>query len=147
MLPPGRRRGWYDQGMGYDCERGIRIPGGPRASSDARAALTDELASRVDDDRLRDLHLVVSEIVNNSVLHGRVGEDGWIEIDCSVGDGHLRVEVRDTGVQGTPAQREPDYGDGGGFGLFIVDALCARWGVEHDPRLRVWFELGLDAQT
>ncbi len=133
--------------MSGGCESGIRIPGGPRASREARAALTDELASRVDDDRLRDLHLVVSEIVNNSVLHGRVGEDGWIEIDCWVSDGSLRVEVRDTGVQGEPAPRDPDYSDGGGFGLFIVDALCTRWGVEHDPRLRVWFELGLAPRT
>ena len=129
------------------CGSGIRIPGGPRASRDARAALTDQLAGRLDDDRLRDLHLVVSEIVNNSVLHGRVGEDGWIEIDCSCSADQLRIEVRDTGLQGSPEQREPDYDHGGGFGLFLVDALCTRWGVEHDPGLRVWFELGLDART
>lgn len=133
--------------MSCACGDEIRIPGGPRASGAARAALTDELASRLDDDRLRDLHLVVSEIVNNSVLHGRVGEDGWIEIECSFSDDNLRVEVRDTGVQGAPAPREPDYDQGGGFGLFIVDALCTRWGVEHDPRLRVWFELGLDGDA
>jgi anti-sigma regulatory factor (Ser/Thr protein kinase) len=133
--------------MSRGCENGIRVSGGPRASRDARAALTDELAGRLGDDQLRDLHLIVSEIVNNSVLHGRVGEDGWIEIDCSLTTEHLRVEVRDTGLQGIPEPRDPDYEQGGGFGLFIVDALCTRWGVEHDPGLRVWFELGLDART
>jgi anti-sigma regulatory factor (Ser/Thr protein kinase) len=132
--------------MTCKCGGGIRIPGGPSASRAARAALTDELSGRLGDDRLRDLHLVVSEIVNNSVLHGRVGEDGWIEIDHSFGGDCLRVEVRDTGLQGEPAPRDPDYDHGGGFGLFIVDALCTRWGVEHDPGLRVWFELGLDGQ-
>jgi anti-sigma regulatory factor (Ser/Thr protein kinase) len=133
--------------MSCASKGGIRIQGGPRASRSARAALTDELAGRLDDERLRDLHLVVSEIVNNSVLHGRVGEDGWIEIDHSFSAGSLRVEVRDTGLQGEPAPRDPDYDSGGGFGLFIVDALCTRWGVEHNPGLRVWFELGLDART
>lgn len=129
------------------CESAIRVPGGPRASSDARAALTDRFAARLDDGRLRDLHLIVSEVVNNSVLHGHVAEDGWIEIDTQFGDDHLRVEVRDTGIQGAPEPREPNYRDGGGFGLFIVDALSASWGVEHEPGLSVWFELPLEART
>jgi anti-sigma regulatory factor (Ser/Thr protein kinase) len=129
------------------CESDIRVPGGPRAARDARAALTDRLATRLDDDTLRDLHVIVSEIVNNSVLHGQVGEDGWVEIDTSFNDNCLRVEVRDTGIQGKPVQRDPDYGQGGGFGLFLVDALSTSWGVEHGPSLRVWFELGLDGTT
>jgi anti-sigma regulatory factor (Ser/Thr protein kinase) len=133
--------------MSSACGSGIRVPGGPRASRDARAALTDQLAGRLDDGRLRDLHLVISEIVNNSVLHGQVGEDGWIEIDYSFPESQLRVEVRDTGTQGNPEPRDPDYDAGGGFGLFLVDALCERWGVEHDPALCVWFELGLDGRA
>ena len=129
------------------CESEIRVSGGPRAAGEVRAALTDRLASRLDDHRLRDLHLIVSEIVNNSVLHGEVGEDGWIEIETSFGGDCLRVEVRDTGLNGEPAPRAPDYEQGGGFGLFIVDALSASWGVEHEPVLTVWFELGLEART
>jgi anti-sigma regulatory factor (Ser/Thr protein kinase) len=132
--------------MSSASDDGIRVRGGPRASRDARAALSDGLASQLGDDRLRDLHLVVSEVVNNSVLHGQVGEDGWIEIDCRMDDGRLRVAVRDSGVQGEPQPREPDYDHGSGFGLFIVDALCTRWGVEHDPRLTVWFELAVDTR-
>jgi anti-sigma regulatory factor (Ser/Thr protein kinase) len=129
--------------MSCSCESAIRVAGGPLASREARAALTEEMAGRIGDDQLRDLHLIVSEVVNNSVLHGRVGEDGWIEIESAFSDGSIRVEVRDSGVQGDPQPREPDYRSGGGFGLFIVDALCERWGVEHDPQLRVWFELSL----
>jgi len=132
--------------MSCACESEIRIQGGPRASREARAALTERLETRLDEEQLRDLHLVVSEIVNNSVLHGKVDEDGWIEIDTAFGDGCLRVEVRDTGVQGLPAQREPDYEQGGGFGLFLVQALSRNWGVEQEPQLKVWFELGLDGE-
>ena len=133
--------------MSCACESDIRVPGGPRAAGEVRAALTDRLARRLDDRQLRDLHLIVSEIVNNSVLHGEVGEDGWIEVEAQFDDDCLRVEVRDTGLQGDPAPRSPNYEEGGGFGLFIVDALSASWGVEHEPALRVWFELGLDAGT
>jgi anti-sigma regulatory factor (Ser/Thr protein kinase) len=131
--------------MSGGCESGIRVPGGPRAAGEARAALTGQLGDRLGGERIRDLHLVVSEIVNNSVLHGHVGDDGWIEIDYSISDSVLRVEIRDTGVQGNPEAREPDFENGGGFGLFIVDAVCDCWGVEHEPVLSVWFELGLDA--
>ena len=90
------------------------------------------------------MHLIVSEIVNNSVMHGRVGEDGWVEIECSVSGGVVRVEVQDTGVQGEPRRREPDFENGGGFGLYLVDALSSAWGVEHSPKLTVWFELSAD---
>jgi anti-sigma regulatory factor (Ser/Thr protein kinase) len=128
-------------------ESDIRVPGGPRAAGEVRAALTERLERRLDERQLRDLHLIVSEIVNNSVLHGEVGEDGWIEVDAQFDDACLRVEVWDTGLQGEPAPRAPDYEEGGGFGLFIVDALSASWGVEHEPTLRVWFELELNAST
>jgi anti-sigma regulatory factor (Ser/Thr protein kinase) len=130
--------------MSCSCESGFRIRGGPQAARDARSALTSELAERITEARLRDLHLVVSEIVNNSVMHGEVGEDGWIAIDLAFRAELLRVTVRDSSLQGTPVQRPPDYEDGGGFGLFLVDAVCSNWGVEREPVLTVWFELALD---
>src|SRR4051812_6751894 len=111
--------------MSCACESEIRVAGGPRGGGEVRAALTERLASRLGHEQLRDLHLIVSEIVNNSVLHGAVDEDGWIEIDPQFRDGFLRVEIGDTGIQGEPAPRAPDYERGGGFGLFIVEALSA----------------------
>lgn len=128
-------------------EGSFRVQGGPQAARDARVALTSELADRIAEERLRDVHLIVSEIVNNSVMHGQVGEDGWIAVEIALRDARLRVAVRDSGLQGTPVQRPPDYVYGGGFGLFIVDALCAKWGVEHEPTLSVWFELALDGAS
>jgi anti-sigma regulatory factor (Ser/Thr protein kinase) len=130
--------------MSCACESGFRIQGGPRAAGDARSGLTAELADRLSDECLRDVHLIVSEIVNNSVMHGRVDEDGWIAIDMSVAKSWLRVAVRDSALEGEPKAREPDYEDGGGFGLFLVEALSTSWGVEHEPVLTVWFELALD---
>jgi anti-sigma regulatory factor (Ser/Thr protein kinase) len=108
---------------------------------EARAAVAAEIGDRVGEDELRDVHLLLSEVVNNSVIHGKVDEDGWIGIGVSLGDSCVRVEVRDSGEQGDPVPRDPDYDDGGGFGLFLVDAMASRWGIEREPGLTVWFEL------
>jgi anti-sigma regulatory factor (Ser/Thr protein kinase) len=133
--------------MSSASESGIKVRGGTQAARDARGAVTSQLGGRLVEGRVRDLNLVISEIVNNSVLHGGVDEDGWIEIDYSISDTGIRVEIKDTGLQGNPEPREPDPESGGGFGLFIVDALSRRWGVEHDPVLCVWFEFELDGTT
>ena len=120
------------------------MDGGPRASAAARAALTVELDGRVTGDQMRDLHLLTSEVVNNSVVHGGAEEDGWIELTIAADDECVRVAVRDSGVSGTPEQRQPDLEHGGGFGLFLVETMAARWGVDAGEDLIVWFELDLN---
>jgi anti-sigma regulatory factor (Ser/Thr protein kinase) len=131
--------------MPCGADDAIRIPGGRGAGIEARAALTGELAERVAEEALRDLHLLCSEVVNNSVLHGGVGEDGWIELVIAVRSGCVRVDVRDSGLNGTPTPREPDYDEGGGFGLFLVETMASRWGADRASEgLTVWFELDLD---
>jgi anti-sigma regulatory factor (Ser/Thr protein kinase) len=124
-------------------ENAIRVHGGPRAALEARAALTAELDGRPGQEALRDLHLLLSEVVNNSVVHGGVDESGWIEVAVACDPDRIRIEVRDSGRQGDPVAREPDYEHGGGFGLFLVEAMASRWGSERDPGLTVWFELDL----
>jgi hypothetical protein len=53
--------------------------------------------------------------------------------------------VRDSSIpRGVPRQKTPDYQDGGGFGLFLLDQVAESWGVELDPGICVWFELALD---
>jgi anti-sigma regulatory factor (Ser/Thr protein kinase) len=131
--------------MTCGADNAIWIGGGRGAGSEARAALTAEFGDRVDQDLLRDLHLITSEVVNNSVLHGGVDEDGRIELMLSHVPARVRVEVRDSGLQGMPTAREPDFDDGGGFGLFLVEAMASRWGANHAASgLTVWFELDLN---
>jgi anti-sigma regulatory factor (Ser/Thr protein kinase) len=124
-------------------DSGIRVSGGRSAALEARAALAVEVGDRVGEGELRDLNLLLSEVVNNSVIHGKVDEHGWIQIAVAVDGDCVRIEVRDSGEQGNPTPREPDYDDGGGFGLFLVDAMASRWGVEREEELTVWFELDL----
>jgi anti-sigma regulatory factor (Ser/Thr protein kinase) len=122
----------------------IRVAGGPRAPSLMRSRLDSELAGGLPDQQLADLHLLTSEVVTNSVRHGRVGSDGWVSSNVSVTGDRVRVEVRDSArIRGLPHVREPDYENGGGFGLFLLDEVAARWGVEQDPGLCVWFEVAL----
>ena len=103
--------------------------------------MTVELGDELDDDRLRDLQLLLSEVVNNSVVHGGVDEEGWIEISLGMDDDCVRCQVRDSSLQGDPLPRDPDFDSGGGFGLFLVEAMASRWGADRDPNLTVWFEL------
>jgi anti-sigma regulatory factor (Ser/Thr protein kinase) len=121
----------------------VVIAGGERAAGHARRTLTERLGEHLPVEVLSDLQLLVTEIVANSVRHGGVGEDGEIDLRVSIGDGTVRVEMRDTGIQADPRVRTPDMSGGGGFGMVLVSRMSQRWGVDHEPNVVMWFELAL----
>ena len=41
----------------------------------------------------------------------------------------------------------PDRERGGGFGLFLVEALAQRWGSKHEGTTCVWAELAIAPAT
>lgn len=89
--------------------------------------------------RREDATLLVSELVNNALMHG-IGAI-WLRIDVE-SDG-VRVEVSDQGnVAVAPS---PTPGAHGGWGLRIVDELADDWGV-LDGSTRVWFRLTQPSQ-
>jgi anti-sigma regulatory factor (Ser/Thr protein kinase) len=53
----------------------------------------------------------------------------------------VRVEVVDPGNGFSHVLREPDPMQTGGRGLYLVEVLADRWGIESEPSTRVWFEL------
>jgi anti-sigma regulatory factor (Ser/Thr protein kinase) len=119
----------------------VQLDPDSHAPMDARTVLErieGELSRQVYDD----LRLVVSELVTNAVLHGpgtaRVG------VTLEVRDGLVRGEVTDEG-RGTVEIREA-AGEGGGFGLQLLDRISERWGV-HPGSTHVWFELREDPPT
>ncbi|AJF66672.1 ATP-binding protein [Streptomyces vietnamensis] len=71
--------------------------------------------------------LVVAELANNAVRHGRVpGRD--FEVRMERGDDHVRIELSDARGERLPVPaREPDEG---GYGLLLVAALATAWGVK-----------------
>jgi anti-sigma regulatory factor (Ser/Thr protein kinase) len=110
----------------------------PDASAPARArvslrALSLGLSPHV----LRDVQLVVSELVANAVEHGP-RESVRVEVELA-GRDHVRGEVVDQGAAGAPAIRGAD-GDPENLGLTVVDELTTGWGVRSGST-HVWFEL------
>ena len=86
--------------------------------------------------------LLVSELINNAVLHGGAAANDKVTLRISVAPERVRVEVSDAGVgfrRLYPQQPSPD--GIGGYGLVLVDMLASRWDVDTDAGTCVWFEL------
>jgi serine/threonine-protein kinase RsbW len=124
----------------------VTLAGGPDAPGDARAAVSAWMAGHVSEAMLADAQLLVVELVGNSLRHAEVRADALIRVCAQIRAGVVRLEVEDRGRTGAIARRAPDLqGDGGGFGLNVVERLSARWGVNRGAGTRVWAELALPA--
>jgi anti-sigma regulatory factor (Ser/Thr protein kinase) len=105
------------------------------ASKQARAVVSEALGDALDRDRISDLALVVGELVNNAVRHGR--EPMGLRV---IRRGHgVRVELHDGSTE-LPRFTEPR--PQGGFGMHLISALADRWGTDRydDRGKRVWVE-------
>ena len=105
-----------------------------RARRDVEDALK---AADVDRATAGDVMLLVSELVSNAVRHTRCER---FEVRLEVAPDRLRIEVHDGGDGFVPKIAPSDDGTGG-YGMFIVDRLADRWGVERDPSGVIWIEL------
>jgi len=112
----------------------------PEAAAEARHAL-DDLTGELSPNRLRDVRLLVSELVTNAVRHAELDEDDMIGLVIELADHALRVEVRDPGGGFVPSAPSPDPVRPSGWGLYLVAELADRWGVDSDDATLVWFEL------
>src|SRR3954451_15619446 len=110
--------------------RSFKFSSRPEAVSAARRAL-DGFDAVLDAGVFYDASLCVSELVTNAVLHSAIGPDDELRLDVAIDDdGCLRVTVTDSGRGFDPPT--PTAGDESGWGLFIVDRLSHRWGVDRD---------------
>jgi anti-sigma regulatory factor (Ser/Thr protein kinase) len=134
-LEPAARRAATASGTAV----ALTVAAGLEAPSAARDAVGAGLAGRVADDVLRDVRLLVSELVTNSVRHAGLATDSVVRVSADVTDGILHLAVDDAGTAGTVVARPPT--PEGGFGLHLVEALAHRWGVTREGFTRVWFEL------
>jgi serine phosphatase RsbU (regulator of sigma subunit)/anti-sigma regulatory factor (Ser/Thr protein kinase) len=86
--------------------------------------------------------LLTSEVVTNAVVHAHSG----VRVSVEGVDGGVRVSVHDSDPL-IPALRRPIDDAEHGRGLYLVDVLATRWGVEPgEAGKSVWFELGSGAQ-
>jgi anti-sigma regulatory factor (Ser/Thr protein kinase) len=115
----------------------LELPSTAAAPAAARGAL-EQVAHVVSAERLRDVRLLVSELVTNAVRHA---EGAAVRLIVSMTAGVLRVEVHDPG-RGFDVKPPPDDPfRASGWGLVLVAELSDRWGVDVTPRTRVWFEM------
>lgn len=90
---------------------------------------------------IQDAALVISELVTNSVDHGRPHPDDGIEVSWDLDPSRLRLSVHDAGSGRIPVAQQVEPHASRGRGLAIVGALSAHWWVEQGDGTRVTAEL------
>jgi len=116
----------------------VRLQGGPEAASRARRALSG-LRADIDPPLIETLRLLVTELISNSVRHA--GSE-TVVLRVLVGRSAVLTEVTDEGPGFDPADTGTPGTEDSGWGLFLVERLAHRWGVNQgQDATKVWFEL------
>jgi anti-sigma regulatory factor (Ser/Thr protein kinase) len=88
--------------------------------------------------------LLVSEVGTFAVLGGQF-EEASVEVD--IDDDRIRIDITDPGSYYAEVVHDMPLDHtvrSGGIGLFLVDRIADRWGIESDGRgegSTLWFEL------
>lgn len=119
----------------------IELAGSPEAAAAARRAVA-RLDGRLPEPRLRDVRLLVSELVTNAVRHAGLAAGDRIRLLVRLDRGAVHVEVHDPGRGFEPHPPVPDPARASGWGLYLVEELSDRWGVDGaGGGTRIWFEV------
>jgi anti-sigma regulatory factor (Ser/Thr protein kinase) len=114
-----------------------------KAAAQARTSL-DDLEHELGTALLKDLRLMVSELVTNSIRHAGPGRKDHVVLCAWLYENRFKIEVSDSGPGFAPVATAGRGEDVGGWGLFIVQSLSDRWGAERrGNRTVVWFEIDL----
>jgi PAS domain S-box-containing protein len=113
----------------------------PSLARQAIGELSDELLP----DAIEELKLLATEMVTNSFRH--VDVDGSIGLEVVIVAGVAKLAVTDAGPGFEARKPTTDLDSESGRGLFIVDALADRWGVETGAGTRVWAELDVSGRA
>lgn len=116
----------------------LRLPAEREAVAAARRCV-GSLERVIDPRLLEDAKLVVSELVTNSIRHAHLEPSDEVEVTVEADNEHVRLLVRDSGRGFEPPTERSD--DIGGWGLYLVDRVSGRWGVEQRGGTCVWVEL------
>ncbi|MFR9788948.1 ATP-binding protein [Streptomyces sp. MB22_4] len=126
--------------FGDPAEREVQLPSRPESAATARrlAQVVVLRTWRLTPKLAEDTVLLVSELVGNAVRHTGARVFG-LRMRCR--PGWMRVEVRDPS-RGLPCLMPVQELDVSGRGLFLIDKLSDRWGVDLLPRGKTtWFEM------
>jgi anti-sigma regulatory factor (Ser/Thr protein kinase) len=123
-----------------ETERRFRFRGLPQAVGAARRALR-EWEHHFEPDLFYDLSLCVSELVTKSVQRAEPTSRDEIELAVSRHQELVRAEVIE--YRHASVVTQPAVMDGGDWGMFIVDRVADRWGVDRSVGTRLWCEIEL----
>lgn len=118
----------------------LTIPARTDAGAIARRAISVWMG---DHPRLDDALLALTELVNNAVVHGGLGDREDLTITMKPEGNGLRLTVRHIGVpfditKPRPPSRDPNSSRG----WAIVAQIADRWGVDADgAEVTAWFEV------
>lgn len=118
----------------------MRIDPDALAPATARRAL-DGLGTKIGEDALDRLQLLVSELVSNAVKHGGLTAEDLIGLDVYLDGDALYTEVHDSGIGFAPSQPNLDPLRASGWGLWLLDQLATRWGIDGSAGTTAWFEM------
>jgi len=111
----------------------------PASVAEARRRMAELAEPLVDETRMADLQLVLSEVVSNAIRHGSSTEPVILAVTPK--DEFLCVQVTDAGSGIAPRPRATIPDEHGGWGFFLIEYLTRRWGMTRENRrTRVWFE-------
>jgi anti-sigma regulatory factor (Ser/Thr protein kinase) len=125
-----------------DAHIHLRLPVEPESVAAAHHSILG-IASNLEPSVFDDLRLLISELVTNSISHGRLTDQDRIELQVDIDKATVHVEVRDPGPGFDPASVPRSQPPEEGWGLLFLREIASRWGVERGDRTRVWFELDL----
>jgi anti-sigma regulatory factor (Ser/Thr protein kinase) len=140
MPSGGAPSGGGAPGGGASRSLSLRLVPDVEAARKAREAL-ERLEDQLEQGVLRDMHLLVTELVTNSVRHADADAREPVHVEVAVGGDHVFVSVEDGGSGFKPTPRTRHAPPDSGWGLHLVERLSSRWGVSSDGRTRVWLEL------
>jgi anti-sigma regulatory factor (Ser/Thr protein kinase) len=118
----------------------VAVPAGPEGAGLARRGLT-RLQRDLRREVLDNVRLLVSELVTNSIRHAGLPRGTPIRLRVEMLQDRVRVEVTDPGPGFEPRPVTPSIYQTGGWGLYLVDQLSDRWGVNRRAETQVWFEI------
>jgi anti-sigma regulatory factor (Ser/Thr protein kinase) len=122
-------------GVTLELARTVHAPGLARAAVARRCEQLELDASLT-----QSLILLVSEVVSNAVRHSSGHPDSSIQLVASFDAQRIRVTVTDAGDGFVPRPRDPGS-TRDGYGLYLLEKVAKRWGVESAGDTKVWFEL------
>jgi anti-sigma regulatory factor (Ser/Thr protein kinase) len=117
--------------------RSWTFPASTASIAEARNQVADYVGTGSFAALCEDVRLMVSELVTNAIVHASSG----CQVTVGWGGEVLRIDVADR--SDAPPELQPQtLTEANGRGLFIVQSLATRWGVERTGSGKsVWFEL------